>query len=348
MTAVCNGPNTVDLRSDTVTQPTESMRSAMAGAPVGDDVLGEDPSVNELERRVAAILGKEAALFVPSGTMANLLAVLSQTRPGDSVLLSEDAHPYNYESGNLGMVAGVLTRPLPGTLGIMAADVVEASIVTGDDHHHSPTTLVMVENTTNRGGGAIWPVDALAAVGKVARRHGLKVHCDGARIFNATVALGIGCADYARHVDTLSFCFSKGLGAPVGSVLVGDLPTIDRAHRYRKMLGGGMRQAGVLAAAALYALDHHVDRLSEDHRRAREFREGLADMPGISFPMPSPTNIVFADVADAAGCVRRLAERGALVLAGGPNRIRAVFHLDVSDDGMARAVEAFRSALKAG
>jgi threonine aldolase len=339
----CNeDPNTVDLRSDTVTQPTAAMRDTMASAPVGDDVLGEDPSINELERRVAALLGKEAALFVPSGTMANLLAVLAQTRPGDSVLLSEDAHPYNYESGNLGMIAGVLTRPLSGTHGIMAPEAIEANIVTGENHHHSPTTLVMIENTTNRGGGAVWPVDGVAAAGEVARRHGLKLHCDGARIFNAAVALGISPAEYAQHVDTLSFCFSKGLGAPVGSVLAGEADTIDRAHRYRKMLGGGMRQAGILAAAALHALDHHVDRLSEDHRRAREFREGLADVLGVSFPMPSPTNIVFLDVDDAAGFVDRLAQRGVLVLATGPNRMRAVFHLDVSDDGLARAIAAFR------
>jgi threonine aldolase len=332
----------IDLRSDTVTRPTAAMREAMARAEVGDDVFGEDPLVNALQERCAEILGKEAALFVPSGTMANLLAVLSQTRPGDSVLLHEDAHPYNYESGNLGMVAGVQTRSVPGPLGIMDPADVAARIVQNPDHHYSPTTLIAVENTTNRGGGAIYPLNALKAIGQEARARGLRVHCDGARLFNAVVETGIPASAWAEHADTVSFCFSKGLGAPVGSILAGDAPTIDRAHRFRKMLGGGMRQAGVLAAAALHALDHHIDRLREDHRRAREFRRQLEGMPGLAFPLPSPTNIVYVEVPDAAAAVARLREEGVLVLGVSPDRIRVVFHLDVDDSGLEKAVDAFR------
>jgi threonine aldolase len=318
------------------------MREAMARAEVGDDVFGEDPTVNRLQTRVATLLDKEAALFVPTGTMANLLAVLAQTRPGDSILLHEDAHPFNYESGNLAMVAGVLPRTLPGPLGILSPEAVEKSIVTGTDHHFAPTTLVAVENTTNRGGGAVYPLETLSAIAAVARANGLRVHCDGARLFNAVAQSGTPAAEYARHADTVSFCFSKGLGAPVGSILAGDAETVDRAHRFRKMLGGGMRQAGILAAAALYALENHVERLREDHDRARRFREALEDTPGIAFPLPSPTNIVFLEVTDAHDLCKRLMEEGIRVLSTGPTRIRAVFHLDVSDEGLERAVEAFR------
>ncbi|MBI5094150.1 MAG: threonine aldolase family protein, partial [Candidatus Hydrogenedentes bacterium] len=290
---------TVDLRSDTVTRPTPGMREAMASAPVGDDVFGEDPSVNELQRRAAALLGKEAALFVPSGTMANLLAVLSQTRPGDMVILHRDAHPYNYESANLAMVAGVLPKLLGGDYGVMVPGDVRDNIVQSKDHHLAPTTLIAIENTTNRGGGAIYDIETVAAIGALAKERGLRLHCDGARIFNAVVATGVSAAKYASHVDTVCFCLSKGLGAPVGSLLAGTAATIDRAHRFRKMLGGGMRQSGILAAAGLYALDHHIERLAEDHARARRFRESLQGCSGLAFPLPSPPNIVYVDVADA-------------------------------------------------
>jgi threonine aldolase len=319
------------------------MREAMAAAPVGDDVMGEDPSVNELQRRAAVLLGKEAALFVPSGTMANLLAALSQTRPGDTVILHQDAHPYNYESGNLGMVAGVLPRLLGGNCGVLDPEDVRAHIVQSSDHHYSPTTLIAIENTTNRGGGAIYDIGAVAAIGAVARERGVRAHCDGARLFNAVVASGVSAAEYAAHVDTVCFCLSKGLGAPVGSLLAGSAETIDRAHRYRKMLGGGTRQAGILAAAGLYALDHHIDRLAEDHARARRFRDALQGCGGLRFTLPAPTNIVYVDVADAEAFAGRLAELGVLVFATGPARIRAVFHLDISDAGLERAVHAFQS-----
>lgn len=336
-------PGMVDLRSDTVTQPTPEMREAMARADVGDDVFGEDPTVNALQDHAAGLLGKEAGLFVPSGTMANLLATLSQTRPGDAILIHRDAHPFNHESGNLAMIAGVLTRPLCGDFGILDPDDVAQHIDPGDDHHHAPTTLVAVENTTNAGGGAIYPIETMAAISAITRKHGLRVHCDGARLFNAVVATGIASTDYARHADTVSFCFSKGLGAPVGSMLVGDAETIDRAHRFRKMIGGGMRQAGVLAAAARYALDHHVDRLAEDHARAARFRHALED--DFTFPMPSPTNIVFLDVPEAPAFVQRLARLGVLAFPTGPSRVRVLFHLDINDDGVEQAIEAFKRAV---
>ncbi|MBX7259341.1 MAG: threonine aldolase family protein, partial [Candidatus Hydrogenedentes bacterium] len=253
----------VDLRSDTVTRPASGMREAMAHAEVGDDVFGEDPTVNALQQRVAKMLGKEAALFVPSGTMANLLAVVAQTRPGDTVILHRDAHPFNYESGGLGMVAGVMTKTLCGDFGILSPVDVTDAIVQSDDHHFSQTTLVAIENTTNRGGGAIYPIETVTAIGASVHERGMRLHCDGARLFHAVVETGVSAAEYAAHCDTVSFCFSKGLGAPVGSILAGDRTTIDHAHRYRKMLGGGMRQVGVLAAAANYALDHHIDRLKD-------------------------------------------------------------------------------------
>ena len=340
-------PDWVDLRSDTVTRPTLGMRDAMAQAEVGDDVLGEDPSINALEARVAELVGKERALFTPSGTMANLLAVLTQTRPGDTVILHQDAHPYHYESGNLAMVAGVMTRLLGGECGVLRPMDVANAIVQSPDHHFSHTTLVALENTTNRGGGAVYPIETVAEIGRIVHDQGLRLHCDGARIFNASVATGIPIAQYARHVDTLCFCFSKGLGAPVGSILCGDAVTIDHAHRYRKMLGGGMRQAGVLAAAAHYALDHHIDRLADDHSRARRFREALEGTPGISFPFPSPTNIVYLDVENADDVVTTCREQSVLVSATAPGRIRVVFHLDVDDAGLERAIAAFRQAVSA-
>lgn len=336
--------NFIDLRSDTVTRPTRAMREAMARAEVGDDVMGEDPSVNELQRRAAELMGKEAALFVPSGTMANLLAVLSQTRHGDTVILSETAHPYKYESGNLAMVAGVLTRTIPCQYGLLSAEQVGANIIQTGDHHFSQTTMVMLENTSNCGGGTVYPIETVRAIAKLAEDRGLKRHCDGARIFNAAASSGVSVAEYAAHADTISFCLSKGLGAPAGSLLAGNAETIDKAHRYRKMLGGGMRQAGVLAAAGLYALDHNVARLSEDHRRAAAFRAGLEGTGRFEFPFPSPTNMVYVNAPDAEAFAQRLAGLGVRVGASGGS-VRAVFHLDVSDEDVERAIAAFDEAL---
>lgn len=334
----------VDLRSDTVTRPTPAMRDAMAKAEVGDDVFGEDPVVNELQRRVAQMLNKEAALFVPSGTMANLLAIKSQTQPADTAILHEDAHPFNYESGGIAMIAGVMTKTLGGEFGILSPESVKSALCLNPDHHYSPTTLITIENTTNRGGGAMYPIETVAEIGRIAREHGLKLHCDGARIFNAVVESGVPVDGYATHVDTISFCFSKGLGAPAGSILAGPSETIDLAHRYRKMLGGGMRQAGILAAAALYSLDHHIVRLKDDHRRARTFRAALEGVHGIEFPLPSPTNIVYIQVPDAMTFIGHIAERGVYALPVGKSRLRFVFHLDVDDTGLSRAIDAVKHA----
>ncbi len=333
----------VDLRSDTVTRPDVAMRAAMAAALVGDDVFGEDPSVNELQARAAKIMGKEAALFVPSGTMANLLAFLSQTRPGDSVILSSESHPFNYESANMAMIGGLLPRPIPDSFGKMTAEQVRAHIIQTDDPHYSPTTLVAIENTTNRGGGTPYMAEELAAIGLLCRERGMRLHCDGARIFNAALACEVDVSALARDCDTVSFCLSKGLGAPVGSLLTGTAETIHAARRFRKMLGGGMRQAGILAAAGLYALEHHIGDLREDHRRAREFRAAVEGF-GVVFSLPSPTNIVFLEVETGAEAMRdRLAVRGVHVMATGPQRIRAVFHRDVDDTGLAAAIAAFKA-----
>lgn len=334
----------VDLRSDTVTRPTAAMREAMARAEVGDDVYGEDPTVKRLEAHAAACFGKEAALLVPSGTMANLVAFLAQTRPGDAVILASGAHPNLHESGNLAMVGGLLPRLIEPEQGLLRADAVKAAIDPGADHHHAPTTLVAIENTYNTGGGVAYPLEVVASIAAIARDAGLKVHCDGARIFNALLAEGIEAREFGQYVDTISFCLSKGLGAPVGSLVVGDAATIDRAHRFRKMLGGGMRQAGIVAAAGLYALEHHVARLADDHRRAREFREAIAALPGVELPLPCPTNLVYFDVADAGRLQRELKAHGVLVFGDG-RRARAVFHLDVDDTGLERAIAAMRAAV---
>ncbi len=334
----------IDLRSDTVTRPGAGMREAMAAAEVGDDVMGEDPTVNRLQDRAAALLGKERALFVPSGTMANLLAFVAQTRPGESILLHQDAHPFHYEGGNVAVVGGLLTRLLPGAQGRISAETLAGSVIRSNDHHLSNTTVVALENTTNRGGGAFYTEAAFAAIAGVAHEQGLRVHCDGARLFNAVTATGTPPDQYARHCDTVSFCLSKGLGAPVGSILAGDEATLEEAHRYRKMLGGGMRQAGILAAAGLYALEHQVPDLAEDHRRAAWFRQTLATQ-GLTFPLPSPTNIVYVEVAEAPKAVVALAQAGVKVFATGPKRLRVVFHRDISDADTEAAVEIFSRTL---
>lgn len=320
------------------------MREVMAAAEVGDDVFGEDPTVNELQQRVAAMLEKEAALFVPSGTMANLLAILAQTKPADTIILHEDAHPFRYESGGLGMVAGLMTRLLPGARGVLDPQRVTDAVVRNPDHHFSPTSLVTIEHTTNRGGGACYPLQTIAAISAVCHEYGMKLHCDGARLFNAVVATGITAAEYAKPCDTVSVCFSKGLGCPVGSILAGSAETIDRAHRYRKMLGGGMRQAGILAEAANYALDHHIERLKEDHRRTAFLRDELLDLPNVSFPLPSPTNILFIDVPDTAAFLAHCASRNVYMLPQSATRLRAVLHLDINDEALDHAIDTIRTA----
>lgn len=334
----------IDLRSDTVTKPSAEMRQAMAEAEVGDDVYGEDPTINRLQERAAALMDKQAALFVPSGTMANLLAFLSQTRPGDSVILAEESHPYHYESGNVAMIGGLMTRTIPDTLGKMTPEQIARKINLVDDAHFSHTRLVSIENTANRGGGAYYAYEEVEAIGLLCHQRGLRLHCDGARIFNAAIAANIEPKYLVRHCDTVCFCLSKGLGAPAGSLLCGDRDTIHRAHRFRKMLGGGMRQAGILAAAGLYALEHHIDGLREDHRRVRQFRRALEEA-GVKCPLPSPTNIVFMAVNDARTMAAALAEQGLLLNTNDKGYLRAVFHRDISDEDLEQAIAVCRKVL---
>jgi len=336
----------IDLRSDTVTRPSPGMRQAMANAEVGDDVFGEDPTVNALQDYAAELLEKEAALFVPSGTMANLCAFLAQTHPGETLILSEGAHPYHYEAANVAVVGGLLTRPIPDPQGKLTPETIAANIVQIDDAHFSQTSMVAIENTTNRGGGACYSVEEVAAIGELCRRHGLKLHCDGARLFNAAAATGASAAELARPCDTVSFCLSKGLGAPVGSLLLGTRETIHRAHRARKLLGGGMRQAGIIAAAGLYALRHHLDDLHEDHRRAREFRAAL-EAEGMQFTLPSPTNILYLRTPDAQAFTTALAEHGVRVMPVDRQRVRIVFHRDISNTDADKALKTFLRVIRA-
>lgn len=331
----------VDLRSDTVTKPSPAMRAAMAAAEVGDDVYGEDPTVNALQDYAAALLGKEAALFVPSGTMANLIAMLCLTRPGDSVILSEESHPYHYEGANLARLAGLLALPVPDPVGKITPEQVRARICQIDDPHFSHTTLLSLENTVNRGGGACYTLEEFAATTAVAREQGLHVHCDGARLFNACTALQVSPSAFAAHCDTLCFCLSKGLGAPVGSVLVASQALIAQALRFRKQLGGGMRQAGVLAAAGLHALQHHLPDLAEDHRRTRTLREALT-AAGYTIPLPSPTNILYIHAPEPFALVGALAAEGVFTLPHGQDSIRAVLHRDIGDTHLAHAIACFQ------
>jgi threonine aldolase len=337
----------VDLRSDTITQPTAAMREAMASAEVGDDVFGDDPTVARLEARTAEILGKEAAVFTPSGTMANQLALRAHTEPGDEILVDANAHIYYYESGAPAALAGVMCRCLPGVRGVFTAADVEA-VLRPADQHFAPTKLVCIENTHNRGGGSVWPIERIREVAEVSRAHSLRLHLDGARLWNASVSAGIAERDYAAHFDSVSVCFSKGLGAPVGSALCGTREFIQRARRFRKMYGGGMRQAGILAAGALHALEHHRARLAEDHANARALAEGLSQLPGLELdPATVQTNIVLLRVKKfpSATLAAALEQAGVRVLATGPEALRAVTHLMVSSRQITAALGIFGRVL---
>ena len=338
----------VDLRSDTVTRPTPAMRRAIAAAAVGDDVYGDDPTVLELERRVASLAGMEAAVYVPSGTMGNQLAVGAHTEPGDEVLLDAWSHIFVNEQGALAALSGCLAHPMDSARGVLDPAAVMAAVRDYSDDHIARVSLLALENTHNRHGGTILPLEQLVALSRAARSRGLKVHLDGARLWNASVATGVPIREWASHVDTLMMCFSKGLGAPVGSILIGSADVIRRARRLRKRWGGGMRQVGILAAACLHALDHHVERMADDHRRAKALAAGLRAAPGVRVVEPE-TNIVMIELDEPRlgrePLLQALHARGIWMGPSGAGRIRAITHLDVDDAGIARAIEAFQSAV---
>lgn len=332
----------IDLRSDTVTKPSAAMREAMARAEVGDDVYGEDPTVNRLQEMAAALLGKAAALFVPSGTMANQLSIRVQTRPGDEVIIENRAHIVRYEQGAVAALAGVQIHGLPSERGILDPAQVEAAI-RPKDPHTLPTGLICLENTHNSGGGSIYPLATIERIRDIALAHGIPMHLDGARLFNAVVATGVSAAEYARHFETVSFCLSKGLGAPVGSLIVmNDRPMVDKLRRFRRMYGGGMRQAGILAAAGIYALEHNLSRLKEDHEHAWRLARLLQKIPTVSLdPDRAETNIVMFDVVGSRRStqeiVATLKKEGVLLNGVGGTTFRAVTHLDVTAQDIEQA-----------
>lgn len=337
----------IDLRSDTVTKPDHGMRVAMSEAEVGDDVFGEDPTVRRLEERVAALLGKEAGLFVPTGVMGNQLALRSHTSPGDEVILERTSHIFNYESGAASALSGIQLNPVDGEGGYMRADQVRNSIRHGH-YWETPSRLVCLENTLNKAGGRVMPQELIADIKQAADEYGLPLHLDGARLWNAAVATSKEPKVLAEPFATVNVCLSKGLGAPVGSVLVGDAEFVTKAHRFRKMYGGGMRQVGVLAAAGLYALDHNVERLADDHANARTLAEGLATMGSVKVDLETvETNIVIFDVRanQAFEIVDLLRKAGVLVVPFGPSTIRAMTHMDVTSEDIERALPLIASVL---
>jgi threonine aldolase len=336
----------VNLFSDTQTRPSAGMRRAMADAEVGDEQRGDDPTVNRLQERVATLLGHEAALFLPTGTMCNQIGVRLHVRPGDELILHRTSHPIVAEGGGAAAHSGAMIHALDGEGGMFSADDVEGALRPPGNRYFPRSRLVAVEQTTNMGGGRVWPLERVRGVLEVARANGLRAHLDGARLLNAVVASGVPAADYASGFDTAWIDFSKGLGGPAGACLAGSRETIEEAWRYKQMMGGALRQAGILAAAGLYGLEHNVDRLAEDHANARALADGLAELPGVSLdPSTVETNIVIFDVPDAARVVGELWERGVELTPLGPTRLRAVTHLDVDRAGIERALEAFREIL---
>jgi len=326
----------IDLRSDTVTKPSKEMRKAMAEAEVGDDVFGEDPSVNRLQRIVAKLLGKEEALFTPTGVMANQIAIKCHTQPGEEVIVERDAHIMNYETGAPAMLSGVQLLTIVGTRGILTAAQLPA-VIRPPAYYLTRTALLCLENTHNRAGGTVYPIDEIKRIRALMIRHGISMHLDGARLWNACVASGVRPSDYARFFDSVSVCFSKGLGAPVGSAVAGSKEFIARARKVRKIFGGGMRQAGVLAAAAQYAVEHNVKRLKEDHEKAKVFAAEMRSVKTLTVDLESvQTNIVILDVSETgkspSGVLSLLRSKGVLLTEAGPTTIRAVTHMDVSMD----------------
>jgi threonine aldolase len=335
----------VDLRSDTLTRPTPAMRRAMAEAEVGDDVYGEDPTVARLEATVAEMAGKEAGLFVPSGTMGNQIALAAHTRRGVEVIAPVGAHVYEYELGSMAVLSGLMPRLVPAPGGVPDPAAVRAAISPG--RHQAPTGLIVLENTHNKAGGTVVPLAVAREVAEVARVAGLPLHLDGARAWNAAVALGVPLAEVCAPFDSVSLCLSKGLAAPVGSVLVGTRRLVAEAHRYRKMFGGGMRQAGVLAAAGLVAVTAMVDRLADDHRRARRLAEALQGIDGVVVDLATvQTNMVYLGVRDARAFVPWLERAGLRANAMGANAVRLVTHADVDDDDIAFAAAVVRGVAR--
>jgi len=338
---------TVDLYSDTQTRPTAAMREAMAAAPVGDEQRGEDPSVNRLCEMAAELLGKEAAMFLPSGTMCNEIAILLHCRPGDEILCDATSHIIIAEAGGPAVFAGAMVSPLHGERGIYTVADLEAGL-RASSRHAPRSRLVEIEQTSNFGGGSIWPMAAIEAVADAARAHGLAVHMDGARLMNAVVASGIAAARFAGPADTVWLDLSKGLGCPVGAVLAGSQDAIDEAWSWKHRMGGAMRQAGIIAAAGVYALEHHVERLADDHANARHLAEALAEIPGIQLdPTLVETNIAFFDLPGRSATAVRdaLLQKGVRVGAVGPSQIRTLTHLDVDRAGIDRAIGAVREVL---
>jgi threonine aldolase len=338
-------PKVIDLRSDTVTKPTPAMRRAMAQADVGDDVFGEDPTVNRLQERAAELFGREAALFVPSGTMGNQIAIKVHTQPGDEVILEEASHIFNSEMAMMAAFSGVIPRPIPSERGWLRWEQIESAI-RPNVYYYAQTRLICLENTHNFKGGSVYPLEWAREIIEKAHERGLKVHLDGARIFNAAVATGRSVKELTEGFDSVMFCLSKGLGAPVGSMLVGSAEFIEKARRVRKMLGGGMRQVGILAAAGLYALEHHIERLAEDHENAQILAQALREIPEVQLE-PVETNIIIFELTKtpAEKLITELKKRNILALAIGPRRVRLVTHLDVSRADVLRAACALQEIL---
>jgi len=331
----------IDLRSDTVTKPSAAMKRAMFIAPLGDDVFGDDPTVNKLQVETAKLLGKQAGLFVPSGTMGNQIALKTLTQPGDEVILDHESHIFRYEVAGAAVMSGLQFHTINGPGGIMTAEQVKEAI-RPEDIHQPQTTVVCLENTHNRAGGVIYPLDEIKKISALCKKHKIKMHLDGARLWNASVASGVSLKEYSKYFDSVMVCFSKGLGCPAGSVLVGDKEFIEKARRNRKMMGGGMRQAGILAGAGLYALKHNLKRMAEDHNRAQTLAKTISQIPKIRIDLASvQTNIVVFDIKQtgmsSGQAMVKLARKGLWLVSFGPTRLRAVTHLDVNDKDIENA-----------
>ncbi len=340
----------IDLRSDTVTQPTTAMRERMFAAEVGDDVFGEDPTVNRLQDMMAKISGKKSALFVASGTMANQICINTHTQPGNEIILEHNSHIYNYESGAPALLSSVQVMPLKGEHGIFTAKQIQA-VIRPDSVHHPQTTLICIENTHNREGGTIFPIEEIKRISNLAKEMNIKTHLDGARLWNASIATGIPISEYCQYFDSASLCFSKGLGAPVGSIVIGSEEFINRARYYRKVYGGGMRQAGILASAAIYAIENHLNRLSEDHRRARMLGKFISSLPGVELDLKTQqTNIVIFDVKktslNGVQVIKTLEEEGIKMLTFAGTKVRAVTHLHITDSDIDETISVLKGIFK--